>query len=260
MNRHDDIAATLRMLDPAERHVDPGSARARADLRTILTTDPVPPAAPAPRPRRTARQVVLVAGVAVAATVALVVLPSLSGDDQAIATWTAAPTDVSPEQTPEAAERCRKQYEEGPSQVKPDLSGTEPVIAERRGAWTTVVLAGAGGFSAVCITDDTGTGMIGSWGTPSGYVAPGPRELYAFTLSTGTTGAGDISMIDGTSGTDVVGVVYRSRSHGDVVATVNKGHFALWFPGDELGEAHIDGVDVEAIFTDGTTTTLHLSY
>ena len=43
--------------------------------------------------------------------------------------------------------------------------------------------------------------------------------------------AGDVSLAAGTAGSDVVGVVYHSATQGDVTATVDQGHFALWFPG-----------------------------
>ena len=79
MNRNDEVAATLRSLDPADRHVDPTNARARADLQAILATDPTPhrrqrPWSPSTgadrpqRPARTIRRVVLVASMVAAVT------------------------------------------------------------------------------------------------------------------------------------------------------------------------------------------------
>jgi hypothetical protein len=71
--------------------------------------------------------------------------------------------------------------------------------------------------------------------------------------------AGDISLAAGTAGSDVVGVIYKSRTHDAVTATVSPGHFALWLPGDELRNASSDGVEVEVTYQDGTTETRRLT-
>lgn len=51
-------------------------------------------------------------------------------------------------------------------------------------------------------------------------------ELLATDLGTGTVDAGEISLAAGAAGaagSDVAGVVYHSRTRGDVTATVNEG-------------------------------------
>lgn len=268
MNRIDDITATLRSLDAADRHVDPTNARARADLHTILATAPAPsaqhaaspPQTPARRPRRTIRQVALVGGMAAAVAAAMVAMPSLTGGDHAFATWTAVPQGMSAQQRPEAAADCRQNQKEGPgADYVDDLKNAETAIAESRGVWTTVMLAGPDGFSALCITDDSAglfsKGMIGSLGVPTNHEAPGPRELFATDLGTGTMNGRDISLAAGQVGSDIVGVVYPSQTHGDVAATVSHGRFALWLPGDELNDASSKGIEVEVTYRDGTTTT-----
>ncbi|MPV35864.1 hypothetical protein [Georgenia subflava] len=275
MNRIDDITVALRSLDPADRHVDSANARARADLQAILATDPAParqhpsspsrPVAGRPRSARATRRVALVGGVAAAVTTAVVLLPALTGGDQAFATWTPTPAGMTVQESADAAAECRQTQEEGPGTSYADeLGSAAPVIAERRGVWTTVVLAGTDGFSALCITDDSAhlfaRGMIGSIGTPADYAAPGPRDLVASDLGMGTMGAGDISLAAGTAGSDVVGVVFHSPDHGEVAATVSQGHFALWLPGDALDGAARNGVEVEVTYRDGSTGTsrLHL--
>jgi hypothetical protein len=262
MNRIHDIDATLRSLDPADPHVDPASARARSDLHAILATDPT--SHPRRRPWPSTRRVVLVGGMVAAATVALVTLPSLTGGDQAFATWAAAPEGMSAQQRAEAATDCRKNQKDGAgAEYAGDLSRADLVIAERRGVWTTVVLAGTDGFRALCIADDSARlftdAMIGSIGTATDRAAPEPRELLATDLGVGTINAGDISLAAGAAGSDVVRVVYHSRTRGDVTATVNQGHFALWFPGDELMDASSDGVEVEVTYRDATTATSRLT-
>lgn len=274
MNRNDEILAALHTLDPADRPVDPTRGRAREDLHAILAQNPTRPAGPpagsprpqGQRPRRPTRRVrrgVLLGAVAAVAAGSLVVLPSLTGGDPAFATWEAAPTGLSPAQRAEAAEDCRKQQRNGFSEeYEKDLDAAELAIAERRGVWQTVILTGANGFSALCITDDTAGwfdgGMIGSIGAPSGYVAPGPREVVAGDLGMGIVG-GEMSLAAGAAGSDVAAVTYRSQSHGDVAATVNAGRFALWFPGDELKYPPSGGVPVEVTYRDGQTGTSRLS-
>lgn len=71
--------------------------------------------------------------------------------------------------------------------------------------------------------------------------------------------AGDLSMAAGEAGSDVVEIVYRSRTRGDVAATVSKGHFALWLPGDELRDLSSTGVEVEVTYRDGSTGTTLLT-
>jgi hypothetical protein len=263
MTRHHDLDITLRLLDPAEPEVDAHSPRATADLERILaSTSAVLQARP--RRHKTARRLALVGAAAAAVASAAVVLPSLTGGDQAFATWTPTPRGLSPADRTAAATRCRAAQQDGPgSEYGEDLRDADPVIVERRGAWTTVVLAGHNGFSALCITDESTRWFrdwFGSVGTPSDFTTPGPRALIATDLGTGTNGAGDLSLAAGAAGTDVAAVVFASRTHGDVAATVSRGRFALWLPGDELIDAATTGIEVEVSYLDGTkgTSLLHL--
>lgn len=111
------------------------------------------------------------------------------------------------------------------------------------------------------MSDDTagffGDRMIGSAGIASGAEAVGPRALMATDLGTGQMGDSWVSVAIGSVGSEVAGVTYRSAEHGDVVATVSHGHFALWFPGDEYDR--VDPIEVEVTYTDGTTGTQVLS-
>lgn len=276
MTRIHDITTALRSLDVADHHVDAGRSRARTDLQSILATDPslnplqqpgLPSADRAGRPRRAAttpRRVALAGAALAAVTAGLVALPFVTGGDQAFASWTPAPRGMSAQERTDAAASCRQMQEGGAgAEYGDDLSSAEPVIAERRGVWTTVVLAGTDGFSAMCITDNSthlfAKDMIGSVGTPTDYAAPGPRDLTAADLGVATMRAGDLSLASGTAGSDIVGVVFHSRTHGDVAATVSQGHFALWLPGDELKNASSNGVEVEVTYRDGGTGTSRLT-
>jgi len=276
MTRLGEITTALRTLDAADQHVDPASPRSRSDLHRILSTDPMPDPLRQPcalaadragrpgRAARSARQAAL-AGVALAAvTAGVVAMPSLTGGDQAFASWTATPEGLTEQERTEAAAGCRRAQQHGAgAEYANDFSSTRPVIAERRGVWTTVVLAGPAGFSAMCISDDSThlftKDMIGSIGRPTVHAADGPRELTATSLGTGTMNAGDLSLAAGTAGSEIAAVVYRSSTRGEVAATVSGGHFALWLPGDELTDASSNGVELDVTYRDGSTGTSRLT-
>ncbi|WP_309135544.1 hypothetical protein [Cellulomonas sp.] len=272
MNRTDHLSAALRTLDAADPRVDAHGARARADLEAILATDPgtpadALPAGPLPVPpgrRRTgARRAALLAGATAALAGVLVLVPATTGGDRAFATWTAAPDALTAQQRTDAVAGCRDGMREAAGEHADALAAARPAVAERRGVWTTVVLAGAGGFHALCVTDSSAgaftDGMIGSVGVATGHVDPGPREVRATDLGTGSMSAGDVSLAAGAVGAEVVGVTYASASRGDVVATVAEGRFALWLPGDELRDAARAGAEVRVTYRDGTTGTARLT-
>jgi hypothetical protein len=145
-----------------------------------------------------------------------------------------------------------------------EVAAADVAIAERRGAWTTVVLTGADSFSATCITDDSAPwfqrGIIGSIGKPGNETAPPARGLEATQLGTGVVMGNAISMASGRAGSDVAGITYTSVAGEEVIATVSKGQFALWLPGDELENASNQGANVEVTYLDGTTETQILDF
>ena len=87
--------------------------------------------------------------------------------------------------------------------------------------------------------------MIGHIGAAPDRTPPGPRELTATALGHGVVDSGSLSMAAGVAGSDVAGIVHRSPAHGEVTASVSRGHFALWLPGAELESASRDGVVLE---------------
>ncbi len=262
-----DVDMTREMLrgsDPVPVEVAIGTAGdhiATATLTRILAV-PRDQAGSGLRPRR--RKVALAGGMLAAVTAGLVVLPSLTSSDQAFASWTPAPHGMSVQERTDAAASCRQMQEDGAgAKYVNELSSAEPAVAERRGVWTTVVLAGTDGFSALCITDDSthlfAKDMIGSVRTPTDHATPARRALTVTDLGVGTMNAGDLSLAAGTAGSDIIGIVYHSRTHGDVSATVSQGRFALWLPGDELKDSSSNGVEVEVTYRDGRTGTSRLT-
>lgn len=269
MTRIDDIEAALRSLDPADRHIDPTAARARADLHTILAAPavtPLPGTVTPVRPRhpRPIRRLALAGAAAAAITAALVTLPSLTGGDQAFATWTATPTPIPAQEQPEAAADCRTFLADGAGpEYAARLANAEVAVAENRGVWTTVVLVGPEGFSALCTTADSthlfGDRMIGSAGVTTLTIAPGPRDLAATTLGTVTIDSDGISLAAGEAGSDITAIHYLSPTHGTVTASVSNGHFALWLPGTDFDNASSNGLPLEVTYRDGTTATTLLT-
>lgn len=275
MTRSSDLDGALRSLDAADARPDPGGPRALADLQTILSFDPPPgPQRPSTgtaarsgrsrlRSGRPARRLALAGATLIAATAAVLVLPPASGGDTAFASWTPAPDAVPTSERSEAADECRRAHQDGDDAAR--LRSAEPVIAERRGVWTTVVLAGPDGSSAMCVTDESrpfyDQGMIGhSSPAAVGSVAPGPRELIAHALGSGIVDDEPLSLAAGTAGSDVVAIAYLSPTHGAVTASVSQGHFALWLPGTELEGASSAGVELRVTYRDGSTSSSRLSF
>ena len=252
MTRITDMLATLRTLDPADPDVDSYSPRARAELERILTIDPGqrPDHTPVKaRSRHSIRLAAAASATAITAGATIVILPSLTNGDRAFASWTGTPSGLSAQAAADAAASCRSAQLDGPGvEYSDDLRLADTAIAERRGEWTLVTLAGSGGFSALCITDESAPlfrDWIGSVGAPADYATPDPRDVVATDLGPGSVNNGELSVAAGYVGSDVTGVVYRSASHGEVVATVSGGRFALWLPGDELKDWSRDGVEVQ---------------
>lgn len=283
MNRHHQVDELLRDLDAAPDHSTSSPERTRALLEQVIATGvtedaardsangatPAPvPSRPAPSRRRTRTRAALVTGglVAAATTGLLVLPPLLGGGDPAYASWTAIPDDLAAEERPDAAEDCRDAQLDTPGggDEYPQLDDATVAIAERRGEWITVVLSGPDGFSATCTTDASdpfGRGWIGSAGTPGGWQPLGPREVFASGLGVAHA-SGPLSMAQGYVGADIVGITYDSAEHGTVAATVAAGHFALWFPGDELDDDMVfdTGVPIDVTYTDGSTAEVALRF
>ncbi len=257
-----DLVTALRSLDPAHEletlTLDPRSPGPDAALERIIASDPAPSRLAGER--RTPSRRLLVGGVIVATTtVAAVVLPQFYGGNQAFATWTASPSGLTKAEAAETAENCRKELLDGGTGYSAALRASQPALAERRGAWSLVVLADDGGFSALCVRDESAVsmgGMFGGLGTPTDFVTSAPREIDATDLGSGGIDGESLSLAVGHAGSEVTAVVAHTRTHGDVEATVSGGRYALWFPGDEWNDDTArDGVDLEVTYSDGTSAT-----
>lgn len=252
-----DLIPTLRQLDRADRAIDPDSPRARADLARILSTERELTSPSAPRPRRTTRRILIAAAAVAVVTAGVVALPSVVGGDQAFATWTPVARGLSPAERTDAVDSCRTSQLDGPGKEYADqVKGADGSIVEGRGVWTSVLLTGDDGFSALCVTDSSRRlfdDWIGSIGAAPASSSAGSRQISATDLGTGSMGAGDISLAAGVVGSEVTGVTYTSPDGVKVRATVANEHFLFWLPGDALMDAASDGVEVTLTYRDGTT-------
>lgn len=267
MYTDDQLDSALRTLDPADRHVDALGPRAAADLEAILATDPASDPAAGGRvgthSRARVRRATLVGAAAVVLAAAVIAVPTvMPSGDHGFAGWAAVPEPLPVEQRPREAESCRESYRDGPGGYAEHLDASTVAVAERRGNWVTVVLSGEDGFTATCVTDasaERSGGMIGVIGAfPVGVL--GVRDVEPVSLGVGVVENEEVSMIVGDAGAEVEGVTYASETYGDVVATVSHERFALWLPGDELRDAHRDGVEVEVTYIDGERKTVRAGY
>ena len=245
MNDHtvDLTAAALRDLDPARTSVLTAEELERADAtfaRILATPSQEEASAASDRPRR--RRLLVSLGLVGAAGAAVPAFLLSSGS--AFASWTPKPTPLTAAAASEAASTCRAALAE------PDR-GEGVVVAERRGGWTYVLLAGPD-TEAFCLmpddlvgrqepVDHREEGFFGGYDTDS--VEP-PRmardqidETESMTGSVPTAGfwpfrrdEGWFGTVQGYVGSDVTGVTVHPPVGADVEASVGQGRFAAWWP------------------------------
>lgn len=273
MKNSRNIDTLLRSMDAAGQSGAPNPGRSQSDLEQILRSRPTSAdrgAGPVEDKKSTTypsgrrRRTFALGAVAFAATVGFLVVPALSGGDPAFATWTAAPGALIGAERDSAVSDCiRSTKGVGDGMFTNDLEAAEVAIAEKRGAWTTVVLAASGGFEATCTTDTTAPwfkkGSIGSVGKPGDGQPLSSREVRATQLGTGVIANNPLSMASGKVGADVAAIAYTAAAGERITATVSKGQFAFWFPGTELTNSSDQPVPVEVTYTDNTTEIRYLS-
>lgn len=248
MNKHtfDTMTtAALRDLDPAPATVLTAEERERADatFARILATpshDQVPEVPERPRRRRTRLLVpVGLVGAAGAAVPAL-----LLGGGSAFASWTPTPEPLTGVAAAEAATACRAAL------AVPD-QGERVVIAERRGGWTYVLLAGPNSEAACLMPEGLVDQQDPAAHTTEGFMgnyfsdppeASTPARGHIIETQSGATSVpthglwhfGDddewVSSVDGYVGSAVTGVTVHTPIGTDVEASVANGRFAAWWP------------------------------
>ena len=243
--------AALRDLDPAPTTALTDAEHARADATFArIVASPSRDQAPAGsvRPRRRRRLVLVgLLGTAVAAVPAL-----LLGGGSAFASWTPKPEPLTSAAVSEAATTCRAALE------VPDR-GERVVIAERRGGWTYVLLAGPQAQGTCLMPDDlvgrqdpadhTDEGFFGGYDTDPTEVPTPARDRVVETESMAGSvpspglwpfshDEGWFSSVQGYVGSDVTGVTVHTPAGPDIEASVAHGRFAAWWPSDRPSSEH----------------------
>jgi hypothetical protein len=243
MSRHTTdalLTATLRHLDSAPGAELTKAERERADAafaRIVATPSDAPSSVGAERPHGRRRRLLVTAGLAGAAGVAIPGL--LIGGGNAYGSWTPTPEPLTAAAASQAAVTCRAAL------GVPDR-GERVAVAERRGDWTYVLLAGPG-REAICLLPDDLVGQdptvrhdfFGSHDTD----APAPPALAPGRIAEnssmeGNTDEGWLTWSEGYVGSDVTGVTVHTSSGRDIEASVSGKRFAAWWPSTKPSSDH----------------------
>lgn len=276
-SRPDDTATALRDLDPAPvtALTEAERARAEATFARILASPDLGHAAERldrSRRRRTARLLVPVGLVAAAAAGSAL----LVGGGSALASWTPTPEPLTGVDAAEAAATCL-------AVLGQSDRGERPVLAERRGEWTYVILVGPGSEGSCLMpgglvgqpdpTAQRTEGFMGSFTSdPVEWSAPARGALITTSAGSGTVPVDGlwgfsedeeyVTFVAGEVGRDVVAVTVQTPTGTDVEASVANGRFAAWWPSYSPSSEN-PGVDSAWTYTvtlaDGSRTDACLS-
>ena len=254
MTTHDDSPTTrlLRDLDAADRELSPPQrGRAALILERILATEPepaTPATAPTGRPRIRSYRLLLAGGVVTAAA-AVVVGPVVLEDSEAFASWSPTPVELTGARRAAAVDACLVLQDSDVAGLAFDPDADASVmIAEARGGWSYVVfqIAGASGreLQGSCLVPDALVadpragegGFFGGLGGAEETAGPLPaRDVIREDASgVGAVDGGIFVYAEGRAGRDVVGIEVTTPSGVEVEASLDNGHWAVWWPvGDD---------------------------
>jgi hypothetical protein len=261
------ILTELADLDPTRDEPIASPEQADETLRWVLAhdrTEPVTVAAIA-QPRR--RRAVLAGAAAAVFVGALVVGMWPRSTPAAYASWVPLPTELNQEVVRARVDRCPKDVSVPRADDPNDLLTypTEPVIAEKRGSYTFVLLVGDNAYTECFVTEGDGSeqwDVMANAVTGVGVLPPAPAAAEINALATGRTswGAGDgqgegaVITAYGMAGPDVKSIEVTTSNGTRAHASVNDGWWAVWFPGSVPVR---DEVTVTA--TDGSTRNVNLT-
>ncbi|WP_402469585.1 hypothetical protein [Isoptericola aurantiacus] len=252
----------LAGLDPA-RHVRAPGGPHDPELRAVLAADRTARARYAP-PRRPVRPVVVAGAAAfgVAAVAVGVTLSSTLGATPAYATWTPVPVTVDAAEAAEQAGSCPVAAHAITDGDDPQVTEVPltPVLAETRGDYTYVVLAGDDAYGDCFVTavPDGGEDVFTSDAAEAPLAEPDARGLVVAqggtaSWSGGEAGEGAVTSVFGRAGAEVESVTVASADGELVEATVSDGWFAAWAPGQDAFAA-----TAQVTYTDGSTADVPL--
>jgi hypothetical protein len=226
------VTAALRDLDPAPRIDLTEAERARVDAafaRIVAMPGDEPVPVEADRPHRRRSRLLVAVGLVGAVGVAIPGL--LLGGGNAYGSWTPTPEPLADAAAVTAATTCRAAL------GAPDR-GERVAVAERRGGWTYVLLAGPG-MEAICLMpedlvgqDPTGQAkFFGSYDTDTvALPVLDPDRIVENTSMEGSTDEGWFTWSEGYVGSDVTGVTVHTSSGLDIEASIAGDRFAAWWP------------------------------
>lgn len=226
----DTITTALRQLDPAPATGLSAVERERSEATFArVVASPVEVA----RPRR-GRRARLLAGAGVAGAVVATLPALLLGGGDAFGSWTPTPEPLSASAASAAEARCLASLD------VPDR-GQRVALAERRGEWTYVLLAGPGGETTCLMSEDGETAFGGSTSEPPPTPALAPDGLDETSSMTNVTDEGEFTYTEGFVGRDVARVVVHVSSGLDIQASLANGRFAAWWPSVPQSSRHPEG-------------------
>lgn len=276
-DRDASIVRALQDLDAADQSLDAAQrSRAARTREQIVRSAPAGPALPSPpdrAPRRRVTRPLLVGGILAAVVAAVVAGPVVLRGDEAFASWSPTPVELRGAERATAVEACVVLQSGGSSQL--DIEPTaEPValVAEKRGGWTYVLFTVAGSsqpeVEGSCLMPadlvrDPEPGVGGFFGALSGSddTAGPTRSRTAVRedeYGVGSVGDDTFTHVEGRAGADVVRIEVVTPGGLEVEASVDDGHWAVWWPVDNDGGGVTESPTYEVTLRDGTVTnTVH---
>lgn len=266
MSRTTSWAAVDQMLvelDAAPPAQSEGSLSGKAllDLERIVGADlDVTPTASERASARWRRTGWLASAAGLVSVTALLV-PIFGEDDSAIASWTARPTGIPLKDAAAPVQQCRDWMGDvGPGIG--EMAGFGPVLAERRGDWSYVVLTDQRTLvSCVMAENQDSTGeVIGGMGAlrPRDVSPMASGQLTGLALDAQSDDDGNFTFdLYGRVGADVESVVVHTHDGQDVFATVSDGYWGAWWPAQGTEAAMLDysGLSITYTTADGTSRT-----
>ena len=248
-----DANDVLEALAPAPTQTESLSA-ARVLLDARIADEASDPKVDADRRRPVWRWLALPAAAAVAAAVAVTLVPGI-GATTAYASWTATPEPVTQADTAQGADECVRLLSAAPGAVDEALLSAKAVVAERRGDWTYTLLSsedqarGTGKIFECLIPADPDQA-----GSGAGEFAAAPAADLGATEAEWSGGGSQDGWRSawGHAGADVERVTL-TRADGVVIeTTVSDGYFAAWWPMPTEAGSRMENFTVTWYLSDGT--------
>lgn len=213
-----------------------------------------------PVPRRGLRWLVPVAAAAAIGTAVWVAQP---GPDAAFATWTPAPSTVSPDVLTTAQTACLDALADPPGGGPTgNFDADSTVLADQRGDFLLLSLASDDGSNAQCFFDanrpdrvqGTTGGIVDTDTPPLAPPAADEVEWMGAGMSSGEQGT--YAFTTGRVGSNVAEVRIRTEGR-TVTASLRDGHMAAWWPSEASTTPNVPmpPIAVDATLLDGTVLT-----